>query len=441
MQMHEALWFILIGAVLVVMALAASTLKQLPCSASMFYLAIGFVLGAPGANFVQLDLARDAHALRILAEIALLVSLFAIGLRLRVDLGDRLWRLPLRLGVVAMAITVPLVALAAMWLLPLAWGPAIVLAAILAPTDPVLAHDVQVRDPGDLDFVRFALSAEGGVNDGIALPFALLGLTLSAHGNPLRDPAAAAMFALHALWGIGGGLATGAVLGWLTMHAVAYLRTHYEKALGLEGFFALGLIALSYGCAQFIGAYGFIAVFAAGVTMRRVEHRASGSRPPDEVVGTIDTTDLTATASHPEKAHAYMAQSVLGFTIEMERIAEAAAMTVAGNVLAGLGASVLAWPNLALAALLFLAIRPFAVALTLVGSPASRAQQRLIGWFGIRGIGSVYYLAYAFEQGPVASVAPLAAPVLGVMVASVVVHGVSAQPLMGWYQRLRAHEQ
>ncbi|HEY1610727.1 MAG TPA: cation:proton antiporter [Paraburkholderia sp.] len=435
--MHEALWFMLIGAVLVVMALAASTLKQLPCSASMFYLAIGFVLGAPALGFVQIDLAHDAHAVRLLTEIALLVSLFAIGLRLRVDLGNRLWFLPIRLGVVAMVITVPLFALAAMWLLPLAWGPALLLAAILAPTDPVLAHDVQVRDPGDLDFVRFALSAEGGVNDGVAMPFVLLGLALAAHGHPLREPAAAAMFSLRALWGLVGGLITGAVLGWVTTHTVAYLRTHHAKALGLEGFFALGLIALSFGCAQFIGAYGFIAVFAAGVTMRRVEHRASGSRRPDEVVGKIDTTDVTATAAHPEKAHAYMTQSVLGFTIEMERIAEATVMTVAGNVLASIGAKAFAWQYLALAALLFLAIRPLAVVLSLGGSPATRAQRRLIGWFGIRGIGSVYYLAYAFEQSPGNRIAPLAAPALGVIVASVIAHGVSAVPLMAWYQRLR----
>ena len=438
--MHEALWFVLIGAVLVVMALAASTLKQLPCSASMFYLAIGFALGAPVANFVQIDLAHDARALRVMTEIALLVSLFAIGLRLRVDLRNRLWRLPLRLGVVAMAITVPLFALACWWLLPLGWANALLLAAILAPTDPVLAHDVQVRDPGDLDFVRFALSAEGGVNDGIAMPFALFALALGAHDAPLREPSALAAFALHALWGIAGGLAIGAALGWLATHTVAYLRTHYEKALGLEGFFALGLIALSFGCAQFVGTYGFIAVFAAGVTMRRVEHRASGARRPDEVVGTIDTTDITETATHPEKAHAYMAQSVLGFTIELERIAEAAVMTVAGNVLAGLGAAAFAWTHFVLAALLFVAIRPLAVVLTLAGSPATRAQRRLISWFGIRGIGSVYYLAYAFEQAPDSRIAALAPPALGVIVASVVVHGVSAAPLMGWYQRLRARE-
>ncbi|HTH61425.1 MAG TPA: cation:proton antiporter [Paraburkholderia sp.] len=438
--MYEALWFILVGGVLVVMALAASTLKQLPCSASMFYLVIGFALGAPVANFVQFDLMRDAHALRVVTEIALLVSLFAIGLRLRVDLGSRLWRLPVRLGIVAMAITVPLLALAAIGLFALTWGPALLLAAILAPTDPVLAHDVQVRDPGDLDFVRFALSAEGGVNDGIAMPFALFALALSAHHEPLRDAGVLGLFVLHALWGIVGALLIGALLAWLMTHTVAFLRTHYEKALGLEGFFALGLIALSFGCAQFVDAYGFIAVFAAGVTMRRVEHRASGSRRPDEVVGKIDTTDVTATASHPGKAHAYMTQSVLGFTIELERIAEAAVMTVAGNVVAGIGLQVFAWPNLVLAALLFLAIRPLAVVLTLAGSPASRTQRRLIGWFGIRGIGSVYYLAYAFEQGPVSQVAPLAAPALGVIVASVVVHGVSAAPLMGWYQRLRARE-
>ncbi|MBN3751130.1 cation transporter, partial [Burkholderia sp. Se-20373] len=173
--MHEALWYVIVGAVLMGMGVATSALRHLPVSTAMIYLVLGVALGPAGAGLLDLDLERDARLLREIVEIALLVSLFAIGLRLRVPLTDRLWRVPCRLGLLAMGLTVPLLAACAMLALGLDGGPALLLAAILAPTDPVLAHDVQVHDPGDRDLVRFALSGEGGLNDGIALPFALAG--------------------------------------------------------------------------------------------------------------------------------------------------------------------------------------------------------------------------------------------------------------------------
>ncbi|MBR7963060.1 cation:proton antiporter [Burkholderia vietnamiensis] len=436
--MHETLWYLIIGVVLLSMAVATSALRHLPCSSAMIYLALGIALGPSGAGLLHLDIERDAVLLREIVEVALLVSLFAIGLRLRVPFSDKLWLVPCRLGLLAMIVTVPLLAGCAVLTLGLGWGPALLIAAILAPTDPVLAHDVQVHDPGDRDLVRFALSGEGGLNDGIALPFALAALALcGARDTPHGPPALSGTFALFALWGIVGAAAIGGALGAATTKAIGWLRIRYAQALGFEGFFALALIALSYGAAQLAHTFGFIATFAAGVAMRRVEHRASGDRPPREVIGRIDSEDVVATEKHPEKVHAFMAESVLDFTIELERIAEALVMTMIGSVLATLSAPLVTWSAAALALLLFAAVRPVAVLLTLTGSRATHAQRRLMGWFGIRGIGSFYYLLFALEHAPSSAVRPLAAPVLAVVCASVIVHGVSATPLMEWYYRLQ----
>ncbi|EPS1227324.1 cation:proton antiporter [Burkholderia cenocepacia] len=438
--MHETLWYLIIGAVLLGMGVVTSTLRHLPCSSAMIYLVLGVALGPTGADLLHLDLERDGRLLREIVEVALLVSLFAIGLRLRVPLSDKLWLVPCRLGLLAMVITVPLLAACAVLALGLGWGPALLLAAILAPTDPVLAHDVQVHDPGDRDLVRFALSGEGGMNDGIALPFALAGLALcGAPGATHGIPPLSGTFALVALWGIAGAAAIGGGLGWVTTKTIGWLRTRHAQALGLEGFFALALIVLSFGAAQLAHTFGFIATFAAGVAMRRVEHRASGDRPPREVIGQIDSEDVVATEKHPEKAHAFMAESVLGFTIELERIAEAIVMTMVGSVLATLPGPLLTWGAVALAAVLFVAVRPLSVLVTLAGSRATHAQRRLMAWFGIRGIGSFYYLLFALEHGPSDVVRPLAAPVLAVVSASVVAHGISATPLMNWYYRLQQH--
>jgi NhaP-type Na+/H+ or K+/H+ antiporter len=435
--MHETLWFLLAGGIFVAMGIASSIFERLPCSTAMFYLAAGFALGPAGMGLIALSIDGDAGLLRVLTEVALLISLFAIGLRLRVPVLDSLWSLPLRLGFLAMLITVPLLALCGVGILHLGWGPALLLAAILAPTDPVLAHEVQVRHSSDRDRLRFALSGEGGLNDGLALPFVLLGLVLcqgTRAGAP--DAAPAAWLAMTA-WGIAGAIAVGALLSWTTTHTVTWLRTRHAQALGLEGFFALGLIELSYGAAQLLHTFGFLAVFAAGVTMRSVEHRASGERSANAAIGTVNAEDVEATASHPEKAHAYMAESVLGFTIELERIAEMATMMIIGNVLATQPLPLFTGSNALFAVALFCVVRPIAVEVSLVGSRASQAQRRLMSWLGIRGIGSFYYLAYAFEHGPRAIVQSLAPVVLAVIAASVVVHGISATPLMNWYQRLR----
>jgi NhaP-type Na+/H+ or K+/H+ antiporter len=337
-----------------------------------------------------------------------------------------------------MLATIALLTLFGVYVLHLGWGPSLLLAAILAPTDPVLAHDVQVHNPGDHDLLRFALSGEGGLNDGVALPFAMLGLAICAAPASQAGDVLTFRLAGSMVWGVVGAIAIGSLLGWATTHAVTWLRTRHAQALGLEGFFALGLIELSFGAAQLVHTYGFLAVFAAGVAMRRVEHRASGGVSARKAIGTVDSEDVEATAANPSKAHAYMAESVMGFTIELERIAEVAVMAMVGNVLATLQVPLFTWQTAALTVALFVFVRPVSVELSLLGSNATHTQRRLMSWFGIRGIGSFYYLAYALEQGAASDVTPLVPLTLAVVAASVVVHGVSATPLMNWYRKLRS---
>ena len=431
------LWYLIIGALLILMGLTRSVLKRLPVSPAMLYLAIGFALGPSGAGLVALDPHKDAHWLTRAAEIALLISLFAVGLRLRVATNDPIWGLPVRLGVAGMLATIVLLACASFFLVGLSLGASLLLAAILAPTDPVLASGVQIQDVGDSDRIRFSLSGEGGLNDGTAYPFVMLGLTLL--GAPGTGAVGGGRFFGAALWGAGAGLLCGWLLGRGVMRLALYLRQHYRQALGMEEFLMLGLIALSYGAAHLIHGIGFLAVFAAGLAMRRIEHEASGGAAPAALIGAMPAGGATALAVHPEKGPAYMAETVLGFNRQLEHIAELGMVLLLGIMLSASGVS---FEGALIAALLLVVIRPLASAVALAGVSATRMQRALVAWFGIRGIGSFYYLMFALQYQWQDDLKRRFIPlVLTVVAVSVLVHGVTATPLMESYYRRRQRKE
>ncbi len=428
------IWYLIIGALLLLMGLLGSIWHQLPLSPAMLYLPIGYVLGPSGVSLVSIDPFGSAGLLTRLTEVALLISLFTVGLKLRVPLSDRIWRLPLRLGVLGMVATSALIAGAGIALLKLPPGMAVLLGAILAPTDPVLASDVQINNVGDRDRLRFSLSGEGGLNDGTAYPVVMFGLFLLGV-EPARDDGGARAI-LFAAWGIVAGFAGGWLMGRLVVRLVLHLRQRYHKALGMEEFLTLGLIASSYGVAHLVHGVGFIAVFAAGVAMRRTEHQASGAEAPAKVIGAIPAGEEPAVATHPHKAPAYMAETILGFNQQLEHIAEFVMVLVLGIMLSESGFSL---DGVAVAALLLLVVRPLSVGLALIGARADRAQRWLMGWFGIRGIGSLYYLVFALQyEWPMEQKRWMVSAVLTAVAISVLLHGISATPLMDRYHRRRA---
>jgi NhaP-type Na+/H+ or K+/H+ antiporter len=423
------LWFVVIGVLLVFVALSGALLKRLPLSASLVYLAVGYALGRLGA--AHLSLSAHMRVLERLTEVAVIISLFGAGLKLRLPLHDKNWRLPVRLAFGAMVLTVGLLALGGVALLGLPLGAAILLGAILAPTDPVLASDVQVAHPTDTDRLRFGLTGEAGLNDGTAFPFVMLGLGLLGQHELGANGWRWAL--VDVLWAVTGGLGIGWALGGAVGRLVVYLRRVHREAVGLDDFLALGLIALAYGVALWVHAYGFLSVFAAGLALRRMEARASGERAPADVSAMASAGKAEEVAVHPETAPAYMAQAVLGFTEQLERIGEVALMVLVGVLLALLG---IGWEGILLALLLLFVVRPASVLLLTAGTRSSTAQRMLLSWFGIRGIGSLYYLFYALTHGLEPALGEqLARLVLAAVALSAVLHGVSATPLMTWYSR------
>ncbi len=268
--------------------------------------------------------------------------------------------LPVRLALNSMVITVLLIAAVAWLFLGLPPGACILLGAILAPTDPVLASEVQVQDAGDRDKLRFALTGEGGLNDGTAFPFVMLGLGLLG----LHDLGSFGWrwFAVDVVWATGAGLAVGWALGLAIGRLVLHLRREHKEAVGLDDFLALGLIALSYGCALLLQAYGFLAVFAAGVALRWLEQSQSSADSVEAADRALAHTDRSAAetlAVDPQHAPAFMAQAVLGFNEQAGRIGEVAIVITIGALLWAVQWQYATWWFVAL--LLLVVLRPLAV--------------------------------------------------------------------------------
>src|SRR4030095_16022028 len=340
--MSFAIWALIVGAILITMALTGTLLKRLPMSAGIVYLAIGYALGPAGWGLLTPDPFLYSAELEKMAEVALLISLFAVGLKLGVPLRDKRWYLPLRLAFPSMILTVLLVTAAGVFLLGLPAVAALLLAAILAPTDPVLASDVQVEDSSDRDRLRFSLTAEGGLNDGAAFPVVLLALGLLV----LYDCGDGGWrwLTVVLLWALAGGLVIGGALGALIGKLVLYLRTRHQEAVGLDEFLALGLIAITYGVAQLSFASGFLAVFAAGLALQRVKGQSKQDTPPSAAKDTIvlGAESKTKLATHSHHAGVYMMDAVQGFNGQLERLAELGVVMVIGAML-----SYTYWPHLA----------------------------------------------------------------------------------------------
>jgi NhaP-type Na+/H+ or K+/H+ antiporter len=436
-------WFLLVGVVLVVMAFASRWVTRMPLSFALVYLAVGYAIGPSGLKLVAVDLIRQAHGVEVLAEVAVLISLFGVGLRLRLPLQWRHWRVPIKLATLVMVLTIAGIAAAAHLLLGLDWAVAFLLGAVLAPTDPVLASDVQVQDAQDRDALRVALTAEGGLNDGAAYPAVLLSLMwLGGTPDPLR------WLWQDALWGVAAAVALGAACGWLLSWLVTASR-RAGQGLEFEEFLALGAIALSYGAALAIYCYGFITVFIAALVFAHRERattrvdvaQAGQQRAPvgRAAAAVVDEAVGPGQAARGEVARAGsdVTPRLLTFTTQCERLAEVALVLLLGASLWMVQWSLAA---VAFGAALMLVVRPVATWLVIRRRDMADRQRRLLAWFGVRGIGSVYYLAHVVGLLPAAAWMPeFVSAVLVTIALSVAAHGASATPLMGWLGRKRGN--
>lgn len=429
MTFHQ--WLILIGGLLLVIALIHPVVKRLPITATIIYLGAGIALGPYGFGVLEVDALRDAAWLHHGSEVVVLISLFTVGLKLRLPVRDRALRPAFVLAFASMAITVALIALAGVLWLELSVGAAVLLGGALAPTDPVLASDVQLRHAGDRDNARLTLSAEAGLNDGTAFPFVMLGLGLLQLHE--LGQWGWRWLLMDCLWAVFGGLAIGGGLGYGLGRLVISLQRKRGNVVVFGEYLVLGLIGASYGTAIQLHAYGFLAVFAAGLSLRIVERHASARRGwhPGEQ-GAVKY-DNDGAPEDPRAGPAYLAGALLATNEQLEHILEVAVVAVVGATLASVG---VAYEVLWFAPLVFIVIRPLAAVPVLLVRRLSRADFAGIAWFGVRGIGSVYYVMYAVERGlPDGLSIRLVSLTLTVVAASIVIHGVSVTPL---FERVRS---
>jgi NhaP-type Na+/H+ or K+/H+ antiporter len=399
---------VLLGVAILGVAWLPSLLEKYPLSYPILYILLGMGVFVLPINLVDADPLEHKKLVMHLSELCVIVALTGTGLKIDRPFSLRAWRSPLLLVLVLMVFTIAGLALAGWWAVGLAPASALLLAASLAPTDPVLAGDVQVGDPGEgrEDNVRFALTGEAGLNDGLAFPFVYLALALlPAAAAPLSDRV------VHWLWfDVGYRIGAGVLLGWLSGKFLAYLIFNLPKRVSIKtegyGFVALAVTLTSYGVTELVHGYGFLAVFIAAITLRGRERK-----------------------------HEYH-KLMHAFTDQMERLFIVAILILLGGAIANGLFNGLTWPGAALGILLVLVLRPIGGMLTLARSTRITMAERLvISFFGIRGIGSVFYIAFALEHADFPQARELWAILGFTMLLSITLHGIMATPVMNWLDR------
>jgi NhaP-type Na+/H+ or K+/H+ antiporter len=373
-------------------------------SASLIYLALG-VLAGVGLTVLGvgwLDPIKDASLIEHVTELAVVIALFSTGLKVERRLAWGEWSTVTRLLVIGMPAFIALAALFGTTVMGLSAGAAIVLAAALAPTDPVLAGDIGVGPPGDEGDEHephFGVSAEAGFNDGLAFPFVLLGIAIAAKDEVVT------WFAADVLYAIVGGVVIGAALGYGIAALIVRLRDRELLIDALDGWVGLAATLLIYGLSEAAGVYGFVAVFAGGLAFRRYER------------------------GHELNARVHDGAEIV------EKFGELTVILLLGSMLTldGLGAPGVAGWGLAL--LVVFVLRPLTVNLALLGSRLQRPGERaFLAWFGVRGVGTLFYVAAAAGLGALAEdeLRTVTWTAVAVVILSVVLHGITAGPLQRW---------
>ncbi len=426
-------WTAATGGLLLLMSLSYGWISRVPVPVFGLYLVVGIVCGPWVLDVINLDIVEHAELTSRITEIAMAASLFITGLKIRLPLNSPYWRMGIMLALPGMLLTIAGIMVAAHFLTGLSWPLSLALAAILAPTDPVLASLVAINDARDGDRLRIALSSEAGLNDGTALPFLMLALIWYKAGGAISGDEWLSWFSVDLIWALVGGLLIGFLLG-RSIGLLATRSRHAQGEVAPSDFVALALICLSFSLAMAVSASGFLAAFAAGVGLRSAEVSVQKRHLGDE-----DDHDLPAEMQvNPHTRHALEERNpikyvglvigdALSFGDTVERLLAATLVIVLGVTLA------LHWDATALllALLIFVVIRPLAVLILTWRSEESFLHRISLGWLGIRGIGSLNYIAYAYVhglQGDSASIVTNTA--ITVVTVSVLVHGISVTPLL-----------
>ena len=381
-------------------------LKRMPLTLAILCVAVGVVVFSTGLLSFNPDPRTWDTVTERLTEMVVIISLMGAGLKLDRPVGWRNWSTTVRLLAIAMPLTIVAVA----WLgwagLGFSLAMALLFGASMAPTDPVLAADVQVGPPrsGDEDEVRFGLTSEAGLNDALAFPFVYLAILAAAGGLATQD-CLTDWFTIKVGWKLLAGLGAGLLIGKVFGHLLFRSRRGLSK-LG-DGLIALAATLITYTLAEMIHGYGFLAVFVCAVTIRA-----------------------------SERDHEFH-QEMHDFSDQIERLLMMLLLVLFGGALANGLLSSLTWTDALIGLAVVFVVRPIAGLLAMIGSGQPWRERLLLAFLGIRGVGSVYYLAYGINHGDFGDSERLWAVVGFIILVSILVHGVTATPLLARLARRR----
>lgn len=405
------LLLVLFGAVTLITAWIPMLLKELPLSLPIICIAIGVALGfSPLVAVVPVNPLESLSLTEYLTEFVVIIALMGAGLKLDRPLGWRRWMLAWRLLGIAMPLTIGAIALLAWGVLGLEPATAVLLGAVLAPTDPVLASDVQVGPPqeGMEDEVRFALTAEAGLNDGLSFPFVYLAIAMALAQAGTGMGWLEDWVTMDVVWrlvaGVGVGWVAGAVLGYLMFRLPDRARISRTG----DGFVGLGVTCLTYGITELVHGYGFLAVFVAALTLRATERNHEYH------------ADLHAFVEQVERLVMMVLLVCFGLAIAEGSVFGAADWRIAG-----------------VAVVILLVVRPLCAGVSLVGAKVPFAESAVIAFFGIRGLGSFYYVAFALGMAEFSDTRTVWVTVCLVVLMSIVMHGITVTPVMRFLDRQR----
>ncbi|MGN9767069.1 cation:proton antiporter [Micromonospora sp. SD12] len=395
--------FAVVGLGALLAGILPRVLERRPLSMPIAFLGLGMLVFALPVGLPNPDPLAYPDVATHLTEIGVIVALMGAGLKIDRPFSWRRWSSTWRLLAVAMPLCIAAVALLGWWWAGLVPAAALLLAAALAPTDPVLAADVQVGEPNDEedseDEVRFALTSEAGLNDGLAFPFVYAAIAIATTSLAPADWLGH-WFGVDVLWKVGAGVAGGWLVGWLLGKLFFRAPSELRLARHSEGFLALAATFLAYGLVELVSGYGFLAVFVAARAIRAAE-----------------------------RTHEF--HSVLhDFAEQVERLLTVLLLLLFGGAVVGGLLGPLTWPAAAVGLALLFLVRPLIGWLSLRGAPGRPAEHWVIALFGIRGVGSFYYVAYATTKADFPQADLIWATVGLVVIVSVVVHGVAATPVM-----------
>jgi NhaP-type Na+/H+ or K+/H+ antiporter len=335
-----------------------------------------------------------------LTELVVIISLMGSGLRIDEPFSFRQWRVPFRLVSVTMVLSIALVTLGSVYIVGLPWPASLLLGAVLAPTDPVLASDVQVAPPNtpDASEVKFNLTAEAGMNDGSAFPFTWLAILVARAAGDFPDMTDWVVYYL--LYKI----TVGILAGWLIGKGLAWLLFTLPRKKPVwkttDGLISLAATLVVYSVTEMAHGYGFIAVFVTAVTLRNSEMK--------------------------HELH----ETLHEFIDQVERILVAVVLLLLGGSVIESLLSPLSLTMLLFCLAFVLIVRPLTAFMVLGGSRMSRGEKFAVSFFGIKGIGSFYYLAFALGEEKFQDADVLWAITGCIVLISIIIHGLTATSVM-----------